>query len=124
MYTDAQLTSIRTARQRLFYAGKPEVRAVVDSLVALDAPYDEIWKVANADAEKMVKPEKVTDIIPPPPFTGRGSSREVWLDFAKKVSDIEPEILVTLGRNDIITILVDRGIIQGPDYDLDPFGNG
>jgi hypothetical protein len=71
----------------------------------------------------MVKPEKPTDVIPSPPFTGRGSTTPAWRDFALTVSEIEPEIVHSMGRNDLIRVLIDRGIIEEPTVNFDPFGS-
>jgi hypothetical protein len=117
-YTPDQVQSLYLAKRRHDHAGRPETAALIDHLMGLEAPYGEIWKIAQADVEAMVKPEKVTDIVPPPPFTGRGSTVAAWRKFAMKVSDMEEEVITSMGRNDLITVLVDRGIIEGPEGGL------
>ena len=39
-----------------------------------------------------------------------------WRKFALEVSDIEEEIILSMGRNDIVIVLADRGIIEKPDF--------
>lgn len=120
-YTDDQLESLRLAKRRLYSTGKPEVVSQIDYYMAQDAPYEKVWEIARADVEGMVRPEKPTDVIPPPPITGRGSTTAAWQSFAKKVSDMEPEVIMSMGRNDLVRVLADRGIIDAPD---DLFGDG
>ena len=92
--------------------------ARIDKMMSDEAPYDDIWKLASSDVREMVKPEKPGEVIEPPPFTGKGSSTANWREFALKVSDMEEEVIHSMGRNDLITVLADRGIIEGPDFDL------
>lgn len=118
-YTTEQIQAIRDAKTRHQTAGRPEVAAKIDYLVSLEAPYAKIWELASGDVKEMVRPETpITDIIPPPPATGPNSTTDAWRKFAHKVSDIEPEIIDSLGRNDLITILVDRGVIEAPEFVL------
>lgn len=118
MYTTAQLSSIHLAKRRHLQSGRPQVVAKIDLLVSEEAPYDDIWKLASSDIREMVKPEKPADVIEPPPFTGKGSGTDHWREFALKVSDMETEVINSMGRNDLITVLADKGIIEGPDYEL------
>lgn len=115
MYTQEQLDSIYIAKRRIHHAGRPEIAARIDYLMSLEAPYEKVWEVAQADVEAMVKPEKPTDVIPPPPYTGREATTEAWRSFAHKVSDMDPEIVDSMGRNDLIRVLSDRGIIEAPE---------
>lgn len=118
MYTDSQRTSLHVAKKRHLHAGRPQVVAQIDALMAQEAPYEDIWKIASSDVREMVKPEKPAEVIEPPPFTGKGSTTAMWQEFALKVSDMDEEVIHSMGRNDLITVLSDRGIIEGPDYEL------
>ncbi len=114
-YTAEQEESLRLAKRRLSSTGKPEVVAQLDLMMELDTPYEKVWAVARADVEGMVKPEKAAEAIPHPPITGKGSTTAAWQKFAKAVSDMEPEVIMSMGRNDLIRVLGDRGIIEVPD---------
>ena len=114
-YTQEQLDSLHKAKTRHHYAGRPEVSNRIGVMIESGQSYAEIWAYAQSDIEKMVKPEKPADVIPPPAFTGRGSGVANWRKFALTVSDIEEEIVLSMGRNDIITVLSDRGVIEIPD---------
>lgn len=117
-YTQAQQTSLYVAKKRHLSSGRPEMVARINAMMADEAPYDEIWKLASSDVREMVKPEKPAEVIEPPPYVGKGSGTAVWQEFALKVSDMDEEVIFSMGRNDIVTVLTDKGIIKGPDYDL------
>ena len=115
-YTEEQLESLHLANRRLEHTGNNQIAAKVNYLKSIDAPYEEIWAVAQANVTEMVKPEKLTDAIPPPPIQGPGSGLKKWRKFALQVSDIEEEIILSMGRNDIVIVLADRGIIEKPEF--------
>ena len=92
--------------------------AQINKLMAEEAPYSEIWKMASSDIRDMVKPEKPAEVIEPPPYTGKGSTTAAWQEFALRVSDMEEEVIFSMGRNDLVTVLTDRGIINPPDHEL------
>lgn len=123
-YTDAQKSSLHLAKRRHLQSGRPQVVAQIKTMEAAEAPYEEIWKLASSDVREMVKPEKPGETIPPPPYTGKGSSTALWQEFALKVSDMEEEVIFSMGRNDIITVLTDKGIIEGPDDTKTPKSSG
>jgi hypothetical protein len=72
----------------------------------------QLWEFSNAP-----RPEKNVPLtVQPPPFMGRGSSTEAWRKFAGQVLDIESGTLQAFDRRqDIIQLLVDRGVIDQPD---------
>jgi hypothetical protein len=92
--------------------------ARINKMMTEEAPYSEIWKMASSDIRDMVKPEKPGEVIEPPPYTGKGSTTAAWQAFALKVSDMEEEVIFSMGRTDLITVLADRGIVQPPDFVL------
>lgn len=61
-----------------------------------------------------INPETTIDpsSLEVPPRTGRNATHLIWREFAKKVIDMEPEIVDTLERGDIIGILEDKGVIE------------
>lgn len=58
--------------------------------------------------ETAIDPDQVTI----PPRSGPKATREVWRAFAKKVIDMEPELIDALERKDLISILEDKGVIE------------
>lgn len=114
-YTKEQMVSLHVAKRRHLQRGRPQVVARINTMMEAEAPYEEIWKVASSDARDMVRPERPADVIEPPPFTGKGSTSAAWQEFALKVSDMEEEVVYSMGRADIVSVLVDRGIISGPE---------
>lgn len=114
-YTTEQLSSLHLAKRRHLQSGRPEMVARINAMVEAEAPYEEIWKTASSDIREMVKPEKPAEVLGHPPYTGKGSSTAAWQEFALRVSDMEEEVIFSMGRNDLITVLTDRGIIPGPD---------
>lgn len=113
-YTAEQSNSLHVAKKRHLHAGRPQVVAQIKTMMANEAPYADIWKIASSDVRSMVKPEKPAEAIEPPPFTGKGSTTPAWQEFALRVSDMEEEVIYSMGRNDLITVLADRGIIEAP----------
>jgi hypothetical protein len=52
-----------------------------------------------------------------PPFTGPGSTAAKWRVWATTVTDIEADVLESMGRVNIVDLLRDRGVL--PPLDLD-----
>lgn len=58
---------------------------------------------ANADAAESYSP---------PPRKGKGSGKEAWREFAGQVTDVEVDVLEAMDRDDVIELLVSRGVIE------------
>ncbi len=93
--------------------GHPEIVQRIDLAISEDKPFPKIqvlYKTSEVTPEKKV--EEV--IYSPPPLTGKGSGRNPWRTFAKKVSDMDSDIIDSMEKSDIITVLTDKGIISQP----------
>ena len=110
-YTSEQNLEIAQAKIRLRRTGHPSTVQRINLAVSEDKPFSKVqalYKVSSIKPE-VKTPEKVYDH---PPFTGKGSGKGPWLAFAKKVADTDPEILESMSKSDIVTILKDKGIID------------
>ncbi len=112
-YTSEQKLEIAQARIRLRRTGHPSTVQRIDLAVSEDKPF---WKVQALYKTSEVKPEKKVEevIYSPPPLGGTGSGKGPWRAFAKKVSDMDPDIIDSMEKSDIITVLTDKGIISQP----------
>lgn len=69
-----------------------------------------------------IHPTRESDEAPPdmPPRHSVGATKAAWVDFAKRTSDLEHEIIDSMGRNDIIKALEAQGVIpreeKQPDF--------
>lgn len=64
--------------------------------------------VSGIRPETNVDPETLTM----PTKTGKTGSTKAWQDFAKLVLDMEDEVIDALGRQDLINIMRDKGVIS------------
>lgn len=64
-----------------------------------------------------VRPQKFlgTELPDMPPRVGKGATELAWRDFAKKVSNLEPEIIDRMTRGDIQNALQAQGVIPAPE---------
>jgi len=109
-YSPEQVGAIKARIRVLRMKGQPEVAFNLMARLKRGDPI-EPWEYDPAG----VRPEKgvtTTEAVPPhPPFTGVGSSGEAWRRWAVGVADVEPQVLESLGRDAIIGLLRDRGIL-------------
>lgn len=81
-------------------------------MVEQDAPFSKIqslYKIPKVKPEKAVPVEVTYDH---PPLSGKGSGSGPWRAFAKMVSDMDPDIIDSMGKSDLITVLRDKGVID------------
>jgi hypothetical protein len=114
-YTTKQQGAMWQAQKDFHRTGAPERAQRVALMVENEHPYQDIMSYVEGGQVLNVKPEVPTVDLPPiPDYTGNKATNKAWRSFAKKVSDMEPEVIDEMGRTDIITILVDKDIIPGP----------
>lgn len=95
--------------------GDPSAAARLELKMANRTPYDELVVQGNIlKASDDIRPETTIDValLEVPAYHGLGSTRKAWVEFASIVSDTEHEVLDSLTRDQIIGLLVDRGIID------------
>lgn len=115
-YTEKQRGAMWQAQKDFHRTGSPERAQRVALMVENEHPYQDIMDYVETGKGLDVKPEIPTVDLPPiPPYTGNKATNPAWRSFAKKVSDMEPEVIDELGRKDIVKILTDKGIIPGPE---------
>ncbi len=110
-YTSEQNLEIAQAKIRLRRTGHPSTVQRIDLAVSEGKPFTKVqalYKVSKIKPEKQM--EKM--IYDSPPLTGKGSGKGPWQSFAKKVSDMDPDIIDSMGKSDIITVLRDKGVIK------------
>lgn len=99
---------IANAIQHWHTVGHPEHAATIERAVeAGKEPHPKLMNIGS------VSPERVIDAsdIEIPPRVGKGSGKDVWAEFALQVSDLEPEIVERMSRDDVIKSLEIKGII-------------
>lgn len=109
-YTVEQLEEFGKIKSELYRTGHPTVSLRMELLMEQGVPFDEVLKVNQERYARAVKPEVPVVDLPPPPT--KNATNAKWRAFAKKVSDMEPEVIDSMGRTDIRKILVDKGIID------------
>ena len=111
-YTTEQYFEMATAKRELNRTGNPSAVTRITTWMEEGRPFSEIQKIYQP---VKVKPEIATEIEPGmdhPPIVGKGSGNFPWRKFAKQVSDMDPEIIDSMGKTDIITVLRDKGVIE------------
>lgn len=108
-FTPEQVGAIKTRVRVLRMKGQPEIAFSLLARLKRGDPI-EPWEY---DPEG-VRPEKgITAgvVAAHPPFTGPGSGGDAWKRWAISVADVEPQIIENLGRDAVIQLLRDRGIL-------------
>lgn len=115
-YTTEQEGVLWQAEKDLRRTGNPSLATRVAIAKAEGRPFNEIQELIHGEAVKDVTPEvPIMEIPPHPAFTGNKGTNAAWRAFAKQVSDMDPEVIDSMGRSDIVTILGDKGIITPPE---------
>lgn len=114
------------AKARIEYErrGHPEWVASLNHQIQAGVPFEDLdWPdqkpPPNISTRPPIRPETGIDLdlIHLPPRYGKGSSNSSWREFAKLVTDIEPDIIDDLGRDDLIQLLEDRDVIDPAPFD-------
>ena len=111
-YTTEQYFEMATAKRELSRTGHPSAVTLITVWMEEGRPFKEIQKIYQP---VKVKPEVVTlpgDIPIQPPTHGKGSGNKPWRAFAKAVSDMDHEIIDSMSAPDLITVLIDKGVIE------------
>lgn len=113
IYSSEERLEIAQARSRAYSSGRPEIVQRINALLDAEAPFSQIRKLwaPKVKAEVPVAPE-VESSLEPPPMAGAGSGTNAWRAFALQVSDMAPEVIESMGKMDIVTVLKDKGIIE------------
>ena len=115
-YTDKQRGAMWQAQKDFRITGNPGKAQKVALMIENEHSYQDIMSYVEGGRPTTVKPEVPTTDLPPiPDYTGTKATNKAWRSFAKKVTDMEPDVIDSMGRSDIITILSDKGIIPGPE---------
>ncbi len=110
-YTTEQQMLIRQAVYDLDKRGKPEIGAKINYQVSEGASFsalEKLWKPKTVKAEIPV----ADPTMAAPPLIGKGSGIVAWQNFAKEVSDMDPEVIDAMSKPDIMTVLKDKGVID------------
>ena len=110
-YTSEQNLEMAMAKKELNRTGHPSAVTRIKIWQEEGRPFSEIQKIYRP---VRIKPEKLPSVmvVDHPPLTGKGSGNFPWRKFAKEVSDMDPEIIDSMGKTDIITVLRDKGVIE------------
>lgn len=54
-----------------------------------------------------------------PPRTGKGSGVDNWREFAKSTSDMDPEVIDSMSKDDIVAALESTGVIPAEEDEED-----
>ena len=114
-YSQKELGKLSELVTEFRRTGDPSAAQRLELKMSNRVPFDEIVvKGAPQLANAYIRPETHIDItlLELPARSGPKSSRAVWLEFASIVSDTEYEVLDSLTRDEMIQLLVDRGIIN------------
>lgn len=111
-YTTEQNYEMVQAQRELNRTGHPSEVTRIKVWMEEGRPFSEIQKIYQPVKVKPEKPVSVEVTLAHPPITGKGSGNLPWRKFAKEVSDMDPEIIDSMGKTDIITVLRDKGVIE------------
>ena len=117
-------------RQKLTYyqkVGHPEWANRLQLQIDAQVPFFQIELpediAAGESAQIHPETQVAVHLLELPPRQGTGSSADTWRAFARMVSNITTDVLDNMGRDDIVSILEDRGIIppvEVPPEEADP----
>jgi len=111
-YTTEQNYEMAKAKLELDRTGNPSAVTRITVWAEEGRPFTEIQKIYKPVKVKPEIPVSVAFLTEPPPLMGKGSGNIPWRAFAKEVSDMDSEIIDSMGKQDIITVLKDKGVIQ------------
>ena len=111
-YTSEQLHEMALARTKLNRTGHPSAVTRIKIWMEEGRPFSEIQKIYQIAKVKPEKPASKEATLDHPPLSGKGSGNVPWRAFAKEVSDMDPEIIDSMGKPDIVTVLRDKGVIE------------
>jgi hypothetical protein len=99
---------IRIAMRRHSKNGRPEVVAQLKQHLA-----NETLPPRHLVVEGAYKANRfIEEDLEVPDRAGPKSKKALWIDFAMKTTDMEREVLDKMGRDDIISMLEVKGIID------------
>ena len=118
-YTAEQIGVLNDKYRELMRTGHVPEGIRLELQMQQEVPFEDLEvKQSPIRGTEDIRPEVVVnldEIADMPPRVGPGSSTFAWAEFAAAVSDIEEEVLENLGREEIIDLLIDKGIINEED---------
>lgn len=119
LYSDKEMERLVLAYRELTVTGKTQAAVQLEQQMADSTPFAEINLPENREiTEKRlaIRPETNIDValVDIPPAVGRGSSQKAWAEFASLVSDMDEEVIDQFTRDELISVLADRDIIDDP----------
>jgi hypothetical protein len=110
-FTTDEKTTLAQVKVELDRTGSPELIAKMEVMESEGASFNQLMKIAALNDPVKVQPERAVEIKEHPPLSGKGATSRAWKEFALQASDMDPEIIESMGMRDIITVLSDKGII-------------
>lgn len=119
-YNQTELGKLAQAVSEYQRTGDPQAAYRLEAQMADHTPFSEIALDDAAIARRgrpTIRPETTVNLslVEEPPRAGKGSGQPAWVIFAEMVTDTEPEVLDSLGRDEIIQLLIDRDVIDAPE---------
>jgi len=111
-YTTEQYYEMARAKIELNRTGNPSAVTRITIWMEEGRPFTEIQKIYKPARVKPEIPTPIEATYDHPPMMGKGSGNRPWRAFAKEVSDMDPEIIDSMGKQDLIVVLRDKGIIE------------
>lgn len=114
IYSNDQIDKLAIANRNLIRTGYPQRASKLVQQMRDSVPFSEINVTDEFITSNDLRPETPIDItlVDIPPRHGKGSGHDAWAEFASLVSDMDTEVIDQFGRNEIISILEDRDIIN------------
>lgn len=100
--TQEQRIEMTEAWREAHRTGKPQ-----DAQKYRQALDDGVYFTIGDDSEA----EELVEQSEPPPRAGKGASKDAWLAWALEVSDVDPEVLESVKKVDIIKMMEANGYI-------------
>ena len=114
MYSTQEQYEIATAITENTNGGRPEITQRINAGVEAQLSFTTLKKIWTPESVHPEVPVTIPEdsILEAPPKVGPGSSAKAWQAFAKQVSDMDHEVIDSMSRSDIVTILTDKGVIE------------
>lgn len=113
-YSDTQYGVLIKRMQDYSLSGNPQWSRDIQVQIDAEIPFDKIIIPDEVpDIKLRFTPETsvAAHLVDMPNRQGANSSRDLWAQFAKLVSTVDHDVIAVLGRDGIVHLMEDRGII-------------
>lgn len=120
-YTEEEVRTLRMKMREYRRTGHPDWALRLQVQMDNEVPFADLNIPGTEFRKAAFWPETqvASHLVDLPPRNGAGASTNAWRQFASLVSDVDRNVLDSLGRDEIIQLMIDRNIIPAEEEDED-----